>query len=101
MLHRDRNGRKYFFVPNAIIDDMGLTGAEKLVLVSLVYHYDAEWYMSYPTRQTIAEETGLTPTWVTKTLKRLESRGVIRVEREPGYVSQYFILTPAFRPREA
>lgn len=101
MLHEDKRGRNYFYVPVALIDDMTLTGAEKLVMISLISHYDADWYRSYPTRQMIAEETGLTPTWVTKTLKALEARGIIRVERDPGYVSQYHILAPAFRPLEA
>ena len=101
MFDEDRRGREFLCVPVALIDDMTLSGAEKLVMISLISHYDADWYRSYPTRQMIAEEAGLTPTWVTKTLKDLEAKGIIRIEREPGYVSQYHIIAPEFKPLEA
>ena len=88
----------YFYVPTALIDDMTLTGTEKLVLISLLSHYDSEWYRAYPTQGEIGEEACLSRPTVIRTLKGLEARGVIQVEREPGYASMYKIMDPKYRP---
>lgn len=101
MIHKDEIWGECFYVPNALIDDTTLTRCEKLVLISLIRHYDVEWKCSYPTVGTIADEARLSRRQTISTLQMLALHGHIRAERDPGYVTQYEILTPEFKPREA
>jgi len=89
------------YVPNAIIDNPALRVREKLVMVSLIAHYDEYARVSYPSIETICGESRLSRPTVSKTLRELEERGHIRVVRNPGFLSMYEILTPEFKPMGA
>lgn len=89
------------YIPNAIIDRPSLRVREKLVMVSLIAHYDEYARVSYPSIETICGECRISRPTATKTIKELEERGHIRVDRKPGFLSMYTILTPEFKPMGA
>ena len=98
MTYDDMNGVTE--IPNALIDDMTLTRAEKLVMLSLLRRYDIELRCSCPALQDIALDASMSRTTVKQALKSLVEKGHIRAERNPGYTTQYEILTPGFKPLE-
>lgn len=57
----------------------------KGVLVALAYHANGEG-RAWPSRTTIARESGVTLRTVTRATKRLEDLGLIEVERSSGNV---------------
>lgn len=70
-------------------DDKRLSGNEKLVLISLLRHYNAEKRRAWPSLNTIAEECDFSRVVVWQTLKTLETKGFVRTEKEAGKVTRY------------
>lgn len=70
-------------------DDKRLSGNEKLVLISLLRHYNMEKRRAWPSLNTIAEECDFSRVVVWKTLKTLETKGFVRTEKEAGKVTRY------------
>ena len=81
----------FFIVPNIVADDESLPGTEKLVLYSLLRHFNQERQKAWPSQETIARKAGLKRRCVVDALKRLEEKGIIKVERNFGNVSLYEI----------
>lgn len=69
--------------------DKRLTGNEKLVLISLLCHYNTEKRRAWPSLNTIAEECVCSRVVVWQTLKTLETKGFIKCEKTVGKVTQY------------
>ena len=69
--------------------DKRLTGNEKLVLISLLCHYNTEKRRAWPSLNTIAEECVCSRVVVWQTLKTLETKGFIKCEKTAGKVTQY------------
>ena len=65
-------------VVQAVIEARGLPPAQKAVLISLGYHAGKNGTHAFPSRRTIAGETGYTVRGVHKALVALESAGLIR-----------------------
>ena len=61
-----------------------VTPIQRLVLISLANHANKEGRNSYPSRNTIAEETGLSERTITDALGRLKGMGLLMVARYPG-----------------
>ena len=70
-------------------DDKRLSGNEKLVLISLLRHYNMEKRRAWPSLNTIAEECVRSRGVVWQTLKTLETKGFIKCEKTAGKVTQY------------
>ena len=70
-------------------DDKRLSGNEKLVLISLLRHYNMEKRRAWPSLNTIAEECDFSRVVVWQTLKTLETKGFVRTEKEAGKVTRY------------
>ena len=70
-------------------DDKRLSGNEKLVLISLLRHYNMEKRRAWPSLNTIAEECVCSRGVVWQTLKSLETKGFIKCEKTAGKVTQY------------
>lgn len=70
-------------------DDKRLTSNEKLVLISLLRHYNTEKRRAWPSLNTIAEECVCSRVVVWQTLKTLETKGFIKCEKTAGKVTQY------------
>lgn len=70
-------------------DDKRLSGNEKLVLISLLRHYNMEKRRAWPSLNTIAEECVRSRGVVWQTLKSLETKGFIKCEKTAGKVTQY------------
>ena len=70
-------------------DDKRLSGNEKLVLISLLRHYNMEKRRAWPSLNTIAEECVCSRGVVWQTLKTLETKGFIKCEKTAGKVTQY------------
>ena len=83
----------FFKVPNSVMDCEELTGTEKLVLLSLLRHYNAEQQRAWPSIRLIAKEADISNFWTVETLKRLEKKGVIRTEKKWGCGTRYDVLT--------
>ena len=73
-------------------DDKRLSGNEKLVLISLLRHYNMEKRRSWPSLNTIAEECVCSRVVVWQTLKTLETKGFIKCEKTAGKVTQYELI---------
>lgn len=69
--------------------DKRLTGNEKLVLISLLCHYNTEKRRAWPSLNTIAEECVCSRVVVWQTLKTLETKGFIKCKKTAGKVTQY------------
>lgn len=69
--------------------DKRLTGNEKLVLISLLCHYNTEKRRAWPSLSTIAEECVCSRVVIWQTLKTLETKGFIKCEKTAGKVTQY------------
>lgn len=80
-------------VPNTLIDDKNLTATEKIIMLSLLRYYNSEQQRAWPSTITLSEITGLSRLWVMRTLKRLEEKGYIRVEKRAGRSACYELLT--------
>ena len=85
----------YFIVPNAVADDESLPGTEKLVLYSLLRYVNQEQKKAWPSHETIARKAGLKRRCVVDALKRLETKGVVKIDRKHGHTSTYEINTRA------
>lgn len=83
----------FFKVPNIVMDCEGLTGTEKLVLLSLLRHFNAEQQRAWPSIRLIAKEACISNFWTVETLKRLEKKGVIRTEKKWGCGTRYEVVT--------
>lgn len=70
-------------------DDKRLTGNEKLVLISLLRHYNAEKRRAWPSLNTISEECDFSRVTAWQTLKTLEQKGFIKTEKSAGKVTYY------------
>lgn len=75
------------YVP--IWTDKRLSKNEKLVLISLLYHYNAEKQRAWPSLNTIADECDISRVIVWQTLKWLEAKGYIKSEKQAGKVTRY------------
>ncbi|WP_183418169.1 helix-turn-helix domain-containing protein [Microbacterium proteolyticum] len=62
---------------------LGLTAGERLVLIVLIDHADADG-ITFPAERTIANESGMQRSGVQKQLPALVRNGVIRVVQEGG-----------------
>ena len=80
-------------VPNTLIDDKNLTATEKIIMLSLLRYYNNEQQRAWPSTITLSEITGLSRLWVMRTLKRLEEKSYIRVEKRAGRSACYELLT--------
>lgn len=80
-------------ISNKLIRDGGLSITEKAVLFSLLSYVNAELQRAWPSTPTIGKDTGLSQRCVITTLRRLESRGLIRAEKKAGCVTRYEVLT--------
>lgn len=69
--------------------DKRLTGNEKLVLISLLRHYNTEKRRAWPSLNTIAKECVCSRVVVWQTLKTLEEKGFIKTEKTTGKVTFY------------
>ena len=76
-------------------DDKRLSGNEKLVLISLLRHYNMEKRRAWPSLNTIAEECNFSRVVVWQTLKLLEEKGFIRTEKNIGKVTRYELFLDA------
>lgn len=72
-----------------IWDDKRLTGNERLVLISLLRHYNAEKRRAWPSLDTIASEIGYSRILVWRNLKTLEAKGFVKTEKQSGKVTLY------------
>ena len=81
----------WFQCPNELIDCDTLSGSEKLVLLSLLRHRNAEFGTCFPSVPTIMRETGLGNKWVSKMIKSLEEKELIEVRREKGKPNIYYL----------
>ena len=72
-----------------IWDDKQLTGNERLVLISLLRHYNAEKRRAWPSLDTIASEIGYSRILVWRNLKTLEAKGFVKTEKQSGKVTLY------------
>lgn len=92
-----RDGRvvvsKHFLIlPYEIWDRTDISGAEKLVFISLCRHYNYEKGLSWPSLPTIAEEADFSPNWIRqKCLPHLAEIGLIQIVKESGKVNRYKI----------
>lgn len=75
---------KFIRVPEDLWFDDRLTGTEKLVLISLLCHFNYEQRRSWPSQYTIAQECRISEFWVRETLKSLTERGYITTFKEKG-----------------
>lgn len=89
------------YVPNALIDSPDLTPEEKLVLMSLIAHYDPVTKKSSPCLKTIAHEACQTEVDTVLILGKLKSAGHVQIEGESPSNYSYRILTQAFKPMGA
>ena len=71
------------------LQDSGLTAYEKLVAIALVEHMP----LAYPSIARLVKITSLSRATILRTLRSLESKGVIRVQRTPGDNSLYTFST--------
>ena len=85
----------FTIVPNSVIRDTSLTGPEKLVMLSLYCHHNAELRRAWQGLEVICVEASLSRRCVIDTLKRLEAKGIIRTEKQPGHTTRYEICTRA------
>lgn len=73
-------------------DDKRLSCNERVVLISLLRHYNAERQRSWPSHETIASEVDRSRVVVWQTLKSLESKQFIRSEKQSGKTTLYELL---------
>ena len=83
----------YTNLPNSFIEDDNLTGAEKLVMLSLYRFYNTEQQRAWPSIAKIAACARMTPRWAIETLKALEQKGYIRAEKGAGKTTRYELIT--------
>lgn len=79
------NGTDCFRVPVAILDDLRLKSAEKLILVTLCRYADAAGLSSPPSQRVISQCCGMTEYWARETLKALEERGYIKTTADSTF----------------
>ena len=78
-------------------DDKRLSCIERVVLISLLRHYNAEKRRAWPSLDAIAEEIDRSRVVVWRNMKTLEEKGYVRTEKQVGKVTLYelpFIDTP-------
>ena len=73
-------------------DDKRLSCNERVVLISLLRHYNTERQRSWPSHETIASEVDRSRVVVWQTLKSLESKQFIRSEKQSGKTTLYELL---------
>mgnify|MGYP003646971908 FL=1 len=86
----------------AALETTSLPANEKLVLILLSDHADDETGKCWPSQRYISDRSGLTRETINRTIKRLSSKGLVRIEhrfREDGSSrsNAYFVL-PSVRP---
>lgn len=69
---------KFILVPDRIHKDKGLKDGDVKVYIAVKSYMNGETRQCYPSRKTIAEETGRTPRSVTSSLTRLESKKYLK-----------------------
>lgn len=79
-----------------------LTAAEKFVLVMIGDHYNDVWHRAWPSRTTLAEETGLSVPTVKRSIRSLATAGLLLIEpwvlnEGAGALSNRYLL-PKFNP---
>lgn len=78
-------------------DDKRLSCNEKVVLISLLRHYNTEKRRAWPSHEKIGEEIDRSRRVVLQTLQLLEAKGYIRTEKHAGKVTYYelpFVYVP-------
>ena len=68
-------------VPNAVLDHADLDAHELLVYIALLRHRDPKTGRCFPGLQTIADVARVSRKTASRTVKRLEDKGIIKVER--------------------
>lgn len=68
-------------VTSPVWKSRGLTPTQKLLLLQLADHADGDGRNAYPSVATMCAETGLSRRAVQGTLRDLESRGILKIER--------------------
>lgn len=66
-----------FAVPVDLLDDLELSAADKLVMISLYRYIGDDGLSTPPAKSVLARQAGITETWVYKTLRELAQRGYI------------------------
>lgn len=83
----------------------GISHSEKLLLIMIADHYSDELKRAWPSRETLARECCMSMRTVTRGIKSLEERGLIRVQRwinnENGHNLSNRYSLPIFDPQWA
>jgi len=86
----------------AALETTGLPANEKLILILLADHADDETGRCWPSQPYIARRSGLTRETINRTTKRLEGKGLIRIQHrfreDGGNRSNTYIVLPGVRP---
>lgn len=86
---------------DAVLAAQGLTGAEKVALIGLAAFSDVEGH-SAPSNADLAAVSGLSPSTLFRTLRRLEALAVVKAtRRRDGYggdlPTEFFVNSAALR----
>lgn len=76
---RRRKSVGYFFGPNAIFEDNGLSAYEKLIYLYLCRRADSEDRKSWPSIPTIAKECGVSVRTVQRTISSLQDKNLLTI----------------------
>lgn len=68
-------------------------GADLKVYIAIVSHANRAG-VAWPSRSTLARETGLGSVTVSRAIKRLALAGVLMVDERPGTSNHYFLAAP-------
>ena len=86
----------------AALETTDLPANEKLLLILLADHADDETGKCWPSQNYIARRSGLTRATINRTMKRLEGKGLIRIQHrfreDGGNRSNTYIVMPGTRP---
>ena len=85
----------------AALETADLPASEKLLLILLADHADDETGKCWPSQNYIARRSGLARSTINRTMKRLEGKGLIRIQhrfRDDGSQrsNAYFVLVMFF-----
>ena len=81
--------RGFLWVDYGIIDDRSITSSDKVVYVMLARFVGNDTQECYPSNKKLSETTGLTTRTIVNSIRHLEERGYVEVDRKSGKVNYY------------
>lgn len=90
---RDFRNGDWYWVNKVVLEHPDLTASNQAVYHALAYFANNRTQSCYPTIKKISKLTHLHKETVSKSIKRLEELGFIRVKRESGMVNEYELLS--------